>query len=57
MAMRKGLDRRPGALPDIKSDREGVTFVMDIGQLPDGAQLTIRCDADGNVWAAIRRAD
>jgi hypothetical protein len=57
MSMRKSLDRRPGPLPDIKTDTEGVTFVMEIDQLPEGARLTIRCDANGNVWAAIRRAD
>jgi hypothetical protein len=56
MSMRKGLDRRPGALPAIKTDTEGVTFVMDIGQQPEGTQLTIRCDANGNVWAAIRQS-
>lgn len=55
--MRKGLDRRPGPLPDIKSDREGVTFVMEIEQLPDGCRLAIRCDPNGNVWAAIRRPE
>jgi hypothetical protein len=57
MPMRKGLDRRPGPLPDIKSDREGVTFVMEIEQLPDGCRLAIRCDPNGNVWAAIRRPE
>jgi hypothetical protein len=57
MSMRKSLDRRPGPLPDIRTDTQGVTFVMEVDQVPEGAKLTIRCDANGNVWAAIRRAD
>ncbi len=57
MSMRKGLDRRPGPMPDIKSDTEGVTFVMEVGQAYSDARLTIRCDANGNVWAAIRRSE
>ena len=32
-------------------------FDETLGDLPEGAKLTIRCDANGNVWAAIRRAD
>jgi hypothetical protein len=55
--MHKGLDRRPGPLPDIKSDSQSVTFVMEVGHLPDTGRLVIRCDADGNVWAAIRRSE
>jgi hypothetical protein len=57
MSTRKGLDRRPGPLPDIKSDSVSVTFVMEVNHPPDGGRLVIRCDVNGNVWAAIRQSD
>jgi hypothetical protein len=55
--MRKSMDRRPGPQPDITSDREGITFVMQVGELFEDSRLTIRCDANGNIWAAIRRTN
>lgn len=53
MSMRKGLDRQPGPLPEIKSEAGSVLFSMDVGAR-DGDRLVIRCDVNGNVWAAIR---
>jgi hypothetical protein len=53
MSMRKGLDRQPGPLPEIKADSGSVLFSMDVGAR-DGDRLVIRCDVNGNVWAAIR---
>ena len=53
MSMRKGIDRQPGPLPEIKSDAGSVVFSMDVGAR-DGDRLVIRCDVNGNVWAAIR---
>jgi len=53
MSMRKGIDRQPGPLPEIKSDTGSVVFSMDVGAR-DGDRLVIRCDVNGNVWAAIR---
>jgi len=50
---RDALDRKPGALPEIRMDLRGLRFVMH----PPGARATerlvIRCDDDGEVWVSI----
>ena len=48
------LDRRPGSLPDIRTNVGGVTFTMGLPGIPKGTQLIIRCDAAGQIWIAIR---
>jgi hypothetical protein len=48
------LDRRPGCLPEIRTNVDGVTFTMGPPGIPKGAQLIIRCDAAGQIWIAIR---
>jgi hypothetical protein len=52
MAARKALDRRPGPLPEIQMDGDSVTYGFDL----DGSRLQIRCDARGDVYAAISDA-
>ena len=53
MAARKSLDLRPGPLPEITAQGSSVTFHLTIPRAPDASRLIIRCDADGQVWAAI----
>jgi len=53
MAARKSLDLRPGPMPEITADGNSVTFHLPIPRGRDANRLVIRCDADGNVWAAI----
>ena len=48
------LDRQRGALPDIRSDAGGITFVINPPGAPHRDQLVIRCDENGNAWASIR---
>lgn len=48
------LDRQPGTLPDIRADDGGITFVMVLPGAPNHDWLMIRCDDNGEVWAAIR---
>ena len=50
------LDGRPGSLPVIHTSTKDVTFVMAPLGAPNGDQLVIRCDANGEVWISIRRA-
>jgi hypothetical protein len=50
------LDGEPGALPDIRTNVRGITFVMAPPGAPRGEQLVIRCDADGEVWISIHVA-
>ena len=52
MAARRTLDRRPGPLPDIQMDGDSVTFTFDLAD-PLRAQLVVRCDPRGDVYAAI----
>ena len=48
------IDRRPGSLPDIRTNTRGITFVMVPPGPPRGRQLVIRCDADGGIWISIQ---
>jgi hypothetical protein len=52
MAARKTLDQRPGPLPDIHMDGDSVTFTFDLAE-PLHTSLVVRCDPDGEVYAAI----
>lgn len=53
---RMPIDDRPGAIPDVTAEDGSVTYVLPIAGSRDTTRLVIRCDADGNVWVAIRRA-
>jgi hypothetical protein len=55
MPARKALDRRPGTMPEIRTDGDSVTFRLEIAEVANGTRLIIRCDADGSVWMAIER--
>jgi hypothetical protein len=48
------LDRQPGSLPDVRTDVDGITFIMAPPGAPRGKHLLIRCDAQGDVWISIR---
>jgi len=47
------LDDRPGPLPEITSDKGGVTFDMRVIVGPQPARLRVRCDVRGDVWLVI----
>jgi hypothetical protein len=49
-----GLDRRPGSVPDIRTDVRGLTFVMRPSGKISGELLIIRCDDSGEVWISIQ---
>ncbi len=48
---RKTLDRRPGAVPEIRTDDDSVIFYLDVAS--EHARLIIRCNPDGTVAASI----
>ena len=50
----QSIDRRPGRLPDIRTDDGGITFVMVPLGAPHPDQLVIRCDDNGQAWVSIR---
>ena len=53
MTLHNALDRKPGPIPDIQFDGDSVTFRLTVCGTPVNTQLTLRCDAQGEVWAAI----
>ena len=53
MSARKVLDGQPGATPVIRTDGKNVTFRFELVGLQDQLRLALRCDPNGNVWAAI----
>jgi len=50
---RSSLDDKPGPLPDITSDDDGVTFEMPVVSFGAHARLRVRCDVRGDVWLSI----
>jgi hypothetical protein len=50
------LNGQPGPIPEIRTDGDGITFVMKPLGARRGEQLVIRCDEHGEVWIAIRPA-
>jgi len=52
-AARKALDSQPGSPPEIRATGENVTFRFEVAGVPAQMKLALRCDAKGDVWAAI----
>jgi hypothetical protein len=57
MSSRRLLDNRPGSLPEIRPDGTSVKFLIDVTTVRNSPRLVLRCDAQGDVWAAIETAD
>ena len=49
-------DQKPGRLPTIRSVKDSITYVMAIDDVQGDAQLTLRCDAEGNVFISTTPA-
>ena len=49
---RDGLDTQPGALPEIREDADGLTFIMHLHGAPSET-LVVRTDDSGDIWIAI----
>ena len=47
------VDRRPGSLPDIRTQGGNITFVLAPAGAPDNARLVIRCAPNGELWVSI----
>ena len=56
MAVLKGIDRRPGAMPEIRADGESVVFQLAVSNAGTTEWLVLRCDEKGEVWASIESA-
>ena len=55
MARTHTVDSQPGPLPEIRTNSNGVTFIMTPHGVRPSAELLIRCDANGEVWISIRK--
>ena len=51
--MSKPIDQRPGVLPDISEIGESIVYQFTVAGTHGHEQLTIRCDAFGQIWIAI----
>jgi hypothetical protein len=49
-------DTQPGRVPEIRLTGPDIMFLMNPAFPDDDMRLTIRCEGDGKVWAATRRA-
>jgi hypothetical protein len=53
-------DKSPGVPPAVTSDQDGIVFTLRMSghrQIPRDAQLVLRCDASGQVWARLATAE
>jgi hypothetical protein len=57
MIRRKALDRQAGRVPDIRAEGDSVVFRLNIDSVRQGTRLVLRCDGEGNVWAALASAE
>jgi hypothetical protein len=57
MSSRRSLDNGPGSLPEIRPDGTSVKFLIDVTTVRNTPRLVLRCDAQGEVWAAIDTPD
>ena len=46
-------DQQPGAIPEIQKRNGSITYAFAPASPVEQARLTIRYDADGNLWAAL----
>lgn len=46
-------DQQPGAIPEIQKRNGSITYTFAPTSPQEQARLTIRYDADGNLWAAL----
>jgi hypothetical protein len=52
---RPTIDQRPGALPEIRTDRSDIIYTIAPTGTHRHADLVLRCDANGDVWASLAR--
>jgi hypothetical protein len=53
-------DKGPGVPPAVTSDQDGIVFTLRVAghrQIPPDAQLVLRCDASGHVFARLATAE
>ena len=55
MAATKLIEHQPGVMPEIRAAGESVVYYLEMAGRPTAARLVLRCDENGDVWAALER--
>lgn len=52
MAVRRTLDRQPGAVPEVRRDGDNITFVLEVAGAPERLKLVLRC-TQTDIYASV----
>jgi hypothetical protein len=52
MAVRRTLDRQPGAVPEVRRDGDSITFVLEVAGAPERLKLVLRC-TQTDIYASV----
>jgi hypothetical protein len=52
MAVRRMLDRQPGALPEVRREGDSITFVLEVAGAPERLKLVLRC-TQTDIYASV----
>lgn len=52
MAVRKVLDRQPGATPEVRREGDSITFMLEVAGAPEHLKLVLRC-TQTDVFASV----
>ena len=52
MSVRKMLDRQPGSAPEVRRERDSITFVLEVAGAPERIKLVLRC-TQTDIYASV----
>lgn len=52
MAVRRTLDRQPGAVPEVRREGDSITFVLEVAGAPERLKLVLRC-TQTDIFASV----
>jgi hypothetical protein len=52
MAVRRTLDRQPGAIPEVRREGDSITFVLEVAGAPERLKLVLRC-TQTEIYASV----
>jgi hypothetical protein len=52
MAVRRTLDRQPGAAPEVRREGDSITFVLEVAGAPERLKLVLRC-TQTDIYASV----
>ncbi len=57
MAVRRTLDRQPGAAPEVRREGDSITFVLEVAGAPERLKLMLRCTQTDILASVIQLPD